>query len=176
MDHSGVDIDGDLPHRRLGSQARAPARGARARGAEALVRVIDEALPSPLVAAARRAISRLRDARFRESYFTTFWLDDAEEPRHALERAVRALSGRARPRGTTGAEWWIGRSYTSDVPIEFHYDEDVRGRRRRHPRLSSVFFFNRVRGGQLAVTDARPGRRPSVLETVVPRRNRYAIF
>src|SRR3954471_22390245 len=144
MDHSGVDIDGDLPHPRLGSQARAPARGARARGAEALVRVIDDALPPSLVSAARRAISRLRDARFRESYFTTFWLDDAQPPRHALEQAVRALSRQARPRGTSGAEWWIGRSYTNAVPIGFHHDEDVRGRRKRHPRLSSVFFFNRV--------------------------------
>jgi hypothetical protein len=53
----------------------------------------------------------------------------------------------------------------------------------RHPLLSTVFFFNRVRGGQLAITDQRPGPRgepmpaqPSALQVVAPRRNRYAIF
>ena len=61
--------------------------------------------------------------------------------------------------------------------MEFHFDEDVKGRRRRHPRLSSVFFFNSVRGGQLAVTDQVPTSRAAIrLETVAPRRNRYAIF
>jgi len=46
-----------------------------------------------------------------------------------------------------------------------------------------VFFFNRVRGGQLAVTNQRAGRRgeptpPAAdqLEVIVPRRNRYAVF
>ena len=83
-----------------------------------------------------------------------------------------------------GAEWWIGRSYTNDVPVGFHFDQDVRAARGlRHPRQSSVFFFNRVRGGQLAVTNQRAGRRgepapPAAgeLEVVAPRRNRYAVF
>jgi hypothetical protein len=61
--------------------------------------------------------------------------------------------------------------------VEFHFDQDVKGRTLRHPRISSVFFFNAVRGGQLAVTDQVPGggdaRR---LETVTPKRNRYAMF
>jgi hypothetical protein len=162
MDHSGVDIAGDLPQRAVRSQA--------------LVRVIDEALPEGVVAAARRAISRLGTARLAQSYFTTFWLAKGEAPRHPVERAVEALWKRARPLGCAGAEWWIGRAYTNDVPIEFHFDEDVLGSARRHPRLSSVFFFNRVRGGQLAVTDAVPGREPSRMEAVTPRRNRYAIF
>jgi hypothetical protein len=129
-----------------------------------------------MVAAARRAVARLKDSRLRESYFTTFWLADEEEPRNDVERAVRALSRKAKPGNCTGAEWWIGRSYTSDVPIGFHFDEDVRGRQKRHPRLSSVFFFNRVRGGQLAVTDARPGFEAKRLEAIKPRRNRYAVF
>jgi hypothetical protein len=164
MDQSGLDIAGDLPQRGIRSQA--------------LVRVIDGALSEAMVFAARRAIARLKDSRFRESYFTTFWLDDDAEPQNAVERAVRLLSRKARPRGCKGAEWWIGRSYTNDVPIEFHFDEDVRGSAGlRHPKLSSVFFFNRVRGGQLAVTDARPGKGPATrLQAVAPRRNRYAIF
>jgi hypothetical protein len=142
-----------------------------------LVHVIDDALPENVVAAARRAIARLGGTRFRESYFTTFWLADGAEPRNPVERAVRALRERARPRGCSGAEWWIGRSYTTAVPIEFHFDQDVKGRKKRHPRLSSVFFFNRVRGGQLAVTDARPGSgAPTRMTAVTPRRNRYAIF
>jgi len=53
----------------------------------------------------------------------------------------------------------------------------VKGRHRRHPRLSSVFFFNPVRGGQLAVTDQVPTSRTAMrLETVAPWRNRYAVF
>jgi hypothetical protein len=163
MDQSGLDIAGDLPQRGVRSQA--------------LVRVIDSALPDATVDAARRAIARLGDSRLRESYFTTFWLAGDREPQHAVERAVRALSRKARPRGCSGAEWWLGRSYTNDVPIEFHFDEDVRGKKAVHPKLSSVFFFNRVRGGQLAVTDARPGSGAATrLEAVQPRRNRYAIF
>lgn len=143
---------------------------------QALVRVIDGALPQQVVAGARRAIARLGQERLQESYFTTFWLGKGEPPRNPVERAVRELWKLARPGACAGCEWWIGRAYTNDLPIEFHFDEDVLGKRRRHPRLSSVFFFNRVRGGQLAVTDARPGRAPSRLEPVAPRRNRYAVF
>jgi len=143
---------------------------------QALVRVIDDALPQPLVLAARRAISRLGTERLAESYFTTFWLGKGAAPQNPVERVVSELWKLARPRGCAGSEWWIGRAYTNDLPIEFHFDEDVLGKNRRHPRLSSVFFFNRVRGGQLAVTDARPGRAPSQLQAVPPRRNRYALF
>jgi len=141
------------------------------------VRVIDSALPDALVSRGRRAISALGGERFRESYFTTFWLARGETPAHVLEEMVMALWKLARPRACAGAEWWIGRSYTSHLPIEFHFDQDVKGRFRRHPRLSSVFFFNAVRGGQLAVTDQRPdGRAARRLSAVSPRRNRYAIF
>ena len=140
------------------------------------MRVIDAALAARTVRGARRAIARLGETRLRQSYFTTFWLADSAEPANGVEQAVRALQKLARPRGCSGAEWWIGRSYTNDVPIEFHFDEDVRGKTKKHPRLSSVFFFNRVRGGQLAVTDARPGEEASRLEAIRPRRNRYAIF
>jgi len=141
------------------------------------VRVIDAALPDALVRRARAAITRLGRERLRSSYFTTFWLPRGVAPAHVVEEAALALWKLARPRGCAGAEWWIGRSHTTRIPLEFHFDQDVKGRRRRHPRLSSVFFFNPVRGGQLAVTDQIPGGGAATrLETIPPRRNRYAVF
>jgi len=137
---------------------------------------VDGALPASLARRARRAIARLGTSRLRESYFTTFWLPDGARPGHAVEEAVLALWKLAGVR-CAGVEWWIGRSYTNRLPIEFHYDQDVKGRRRRHPLGSSVFFFNRVRGGQLVVTDQTPRRRaPTRLQSVKPRFNRYALF
>ena len=125
---------------------------------------------------ARAAIARLGSERLRESYFTTFWLPRGTEPAHAVEEAALALWRRAGVR-CAGIEWWIGRAYTTSVPVEFHFDQDVKGRKVRHPLFSSVLFFNSVRGGHLAVTDQRPGARAaSRLETVKPRRNRYALF
>lgn len=160
-----------------------------------LARVIDSALPDALVRRARRLIARLGEERLRESYFTTFWLARGASPAHPIEEAVLALSDRAllSPGGSakaerpfavdrpvarvSGAEWWIGRSYTTSLPIGFHFDEDVKGGQARHPLLSSVFFFNSVRGGQLAITDQRPGQREATrLQVVKPRRNRYAMF
>ena len=140
--------------------------------------MIDGALPEVLVRRARTLIARLGHQRLRESYFTTFWLARGARPAHALEEAVLALAALAQPHGpTAGAEWWIGRSYTTALPIGFHFDEDVQGPRARHPLLSSVFFFNPVRGGQLAITDQRPGMREATrLQAVKPRRNRYAVF
>ncbi|TMA84586.1 MAG: 2OG-Fe(II) oxygenase [Deltaproteobacteria bacterium] len=151
-----------------------PQRGSRS---QALVRVIEAALPPPLVRRARKAIARIGSERLRQSYFTTFWLPRRAAPAHAVEEAVLALWPLAGARRCAGAEWWIGRAYTTDVPVEFHFDQDVKGRHRRHPRLSSVFFFNPVRGGQLAVTDQVPTSRAAMrLEAVAPRRNRYAVF
>jgi hypothetical protein len=142
-----------------------------------LIRVVDDFLPAPLVARVRRAIARLGNERFRESYFTAFWLARGARPAHDVEEAVLALWKRAGVR-CAGVEWWIGRSYTTRVPVEFHFDQDVKaGRGLRHPLVSSVFFFNPVRGGQLAVTDQIPGSAAATrLETVKPRRNRYASF
>ena len=108
-----------------------------------------------------------------------------EPATNPVEEAVLALWRLAAPDARcAGAEWWIGRSYTNDVPVGFHFDQDVRAARGlRHPLESSVFFFNRVRGGQLAVTDQRAGRRgeptPAAagdLHVVAPRSNRYAVF
>lgn len=142
-----------------------------------MTRVIDRALPEVLVRRARRAISRLGATGLRESYFTTFWLARGAKPLHAVEEAVLALWRLAGARSSRGVEWWIGRAWTDRLPIEFHFDHDVKGGRARHPLLSSVFFFNQVRGGQLVVTDQTPRRRaPTRLESVKPRFNRYAIF
>lgn len=150
-----------------------------------LVRVRDGVLDGALVRRARRAIARLGSERLRESYFTTFWLGRGAAPANPVEEAVLALWEIAVPGPRcTGAEWWIGRSYTTDLPVGFHFDQDVRAPRGlRHPLLSTVFFFNRVRGGQLAVTDQRAGRvgeptpvRAGELRVVAPHRNRYAAF
>jgi hypothetical protein len=141
-----------------------------------LVRVIEGALPDALVTRARRAIARLGNERLRESYFTTFWLDKGARPANVIEEAVVALSRNVRA-PYAGFEWWIGRAYADRLPIEFHFDHDVKGGSLRHPLVSSVFFFNSVRGGQLAVTDqTRDMKVASRLEAIRPRRNRYAIF
>jgi hypothetical protein len=160
-------LTADLPQRASRSQA---ARNKK------IVRVIDFALPDALIRRARRAIARLGKERLGESYFTTFWLPRGAQAQNAVEEAVLALSRLARIR-CAGIEWWIGRSYTTRLPIEFHFDEDVKGDARRQPMKSSVFFFNSVRGGQLAVTDATPQKPTATrLEAVKPRRNRYALF
>src|SRR5437764_8791814 len=126
-----------------------------------LARVKDEALPPALFRRARAAVARLGAERLRASYFTTFWLPRGATPAHPVEESVAALWAVAAPGlRCAGAEWWIGRSDTTAVPIGFHFDQDVKARRGlRHPMLSSVLFFNRVRGGHLAITDQRPGAR-----------------
>jgi hypothetical protein len=142
-----------------------------------LVRVIDHALPDALVRRARAGIARIGSERLRQTYFTTFWLERDATPAHAVEEMVLGLWRQAGALRCKGAEWWIGRAYTTRIPVEFHFDQDVKGRRARHPRWSSVFFFNAVRGGHLAVTDQVPGKEAaSRLQAVAPRRNRYAVF
>ena len=154
---------------------------------------------------ARRAIAALPVRSLRASYFTTFWLarealEQAQgpgsraraqhrragpQPLSPIERLVARLWPLAEPSpACTGVEWWVGRAYTNALPIGFHFDQDVKALRGfRHPLLSSVFFFNRVRGGQLAVTDQLAGgrgeplpARASALDTASPRRNRYVVF
>ena len=95
----------------------------------------DDAAPEAAVRRARRAIDRLGKAYLGESYFTTFWLRRGKGPAHAVEQAVLALWPIAAPEAAcSGAEWWIGRAYTTDLPIGFHFDQDVKARRGlRHP-------------------------------------------
>ena len=99
--------------------------------------------------------------------------------------SVRELwKDRAAGKNCSGAEWWLGRAHTTKIPVGFHFDQDVKAKRGfRHPQLSSVFFFNAVRGGQLAITDQKPGPRgeprpaqASELIAVAPKRNRYTVF
>src|SRR5438270_162533 len=163
MDHSGFDID-----RRICHSAASDHKMVRKKNST-LVRVIDGALSDALVSRARRAIARLGSERMRESYFTTFWLDGSARPAHVIEEAVLELWRKHARVRCAGMEWWIGRAYANRMPIEFHFDHDIKGRARRHPILSSVFFFNSVSGGQLAVTDQTSGVvEAEKLETVKP--------
>ena len=77
--------------------------------------------------------------------------------------------------------------WTHDVRVDFHRDRDERlalgGGPDRHPRVSSVLFLNRVRGGALAVTTQPPDPRhpalvplPLQADLVGPRPNRLAMF
>ena len=154
-----------------------------------MVRVVEQALEPALFRRLRTAVGRLGTERLKQSYWTTFWMPLKAPPLHPVEEAVLALSRLALPRGhrCTGAEWWLGRGHTTNVPIELHFDQDVRLREAGgplvHPAVSTVLFFNRVRGGQLAITDQRPDKRgrprparAGAMETVAPRANRYAIF
>ena len=154
-----------------------------------LVRVVEEALPAPLFRSVRRAIGRLKAEKLAQSYWTTFWMPLDASPLHPVEEAVLSLSKLALPRGhrCLGAEWWLGRSHTTNVPIELHFDQDVKlrdaGGPLLHPAVSTVLFFNRVRGGQLAITDQRADKRgkprperAGAMEAIAPRANRYAIF
>lgn len=150
-----------------------------------LARTVDDALAEALVRRARGMLTRLGTQQIRQSYWTTFWLPRDAAPAHALEEAALALWPLAAPGPRClGIEWWLGRAHTTRIPVGFHFDQDVKAKSRfRHPLLSSVFFFNAVRGGQLAITDQRPGprgeprpARASEMIAIAPRRNRYAIF
>ena len=156
--------------------------------------VIDAAAPSALVSRAARLFTRLGTQRMKEGYWTTFWMPLGERPARAASTAFEELALALLPHAQTqagpaapqiaGIEWWLGRSYTNHVPLGFHFDLDVKGRGAvRYPVVSSVFFFNAVRGGQLAITDQRPDARgravpeePTRMEAVEPKANRYALF
>ena len=123
--------------------------------------VIDAAAPSALVSRAARLFTRLGTQRMKEGYWTTFWRPLGARPAHAASTAFEELALALLPHAQTqagsgaeriaGIEWWLGRSYTNHVPLGFHFDLDVKGRGAvRYPVVSSVFFFNAVRGGQLA--------------------------
>src|SRR2546428_4709033 len=164
MDQSEFDIGaGDLPQRGSRSQA--------------LVRVIEAALPPPLVRRAREAIARIGSERLRQSYFTTFWLPRRAAPAHAVEEAVLALWPLAGARRCAGAEWWLGRAYTTDLPVEFHFDQDVKGRIgaiRGFPAASSSTRFGA--GRSPSPTRGPPTPPPIRWGPVPPRRNPSPTF
>lgn len=156
-------------------------------GPEALVEVIDGALPPGLFRRLRESVRRLGLEGLRRTYQTTFWFDLGAAPAAVPEQAAAALAARFRRRGARGVEWWLSRMWTHDVRVDFHRDRDERlalaGGPERHPRVSSVLFLNRVRGGALAVTAQAPDARnpalvplPLEADLVGPRPNRLALF
>ena len=154
---------------------------------ERLVEVVDAALPAPLFRRLQRSVRRLGSEGLRRTYQTTFWFELETIPAAVPEEAVQALSDVFRSRGARGVEWWLSRMWTHDVRVDFHRDRDERlalcGGPDRHPRVSSVLFLNRVRGGALAVTAQRPDPSnpalvplPLEADLVGPRPNRFAVF
>jgi hypothetical protein len=152
-----------------------------------LVEVIEEALPQTLFDRLRRAVRALGSEGLRRTYQTTFWFDLRTPPAAVPEQAARALADVFRSRGARGVEWWLSRMWTHDIQVDFHRDRDERlalaGGPERHPRVSSVLFLNRVRGGTLAVTAQSPDPRnpamvplPLEADLVAPRPDRLAVF
>jgi hypothetical protein len=148
----------------------------------------DGVLPEPLFRRLRRRVGALGTERLRTTYQTTFWYDFSE-PTNVVEEAILALRPRVvRHLRIAGVEWWLSRMYTTDVRVDFHQDRDERLALRTgklvHPRLSSVLFLNRVRGGALAITQelpdpANPSMAPNKLDDltlVAPRPNRFVVF
>jgi hypothetical protein len=151
-----------------------------------LVQLTEPALPPGLFRKVRRAVEALGEQRLRSTYQTTFWFGFEAAPANVIEQAIAALRKSA-PDDVTGAEWWLSRMRTSNVQVDFHRDRDERlalsTGRQVHPRISSVLFLNRCRGGLLAVSSRAPNPRnpamaPDVLalDLVEPRPNRYAWF
>jgi hypothetical protein len=164
-----------------------------------LVTLHQPALPAPLFARLLRGVRAVGAERLARTYQTTFWFDLRGTPAPAcvVEEAVLALAphvpGASPPHvgrrgGIVGVEWWLSRMHATDVRVDFHQDRDERlalaGGPLRHPRVSSVLFLNRVRGGALAVTAEPPcednpslaPERLDTLELVAPRPNRFVLF
>jgi hypothetical protein len=155
---------------------------------EPLVQLIEGALPEALFRRLLRRVGALGSERLRDTYQTTFWYDFGE-PQNVVEEAILALRPRVvGRRRIAGVEWWLSRMSTTDVRVDFHQDRDeklaLRTGRLVHPRLSSVLFLNRARGGALAVTRQPPDpdnpslapRRLDDLTLVAPRPNRFVVF
>jgi hypothetical protein len=154
------------------------------------VALIDDALPQRSFTALARGLKRLGTERLRDSYQTTFWFDFDAQPTNLVEAAVLDLREHipaARRRDVIGVEWWLSRMRTSNVKVDFHHDRDnayfERTGKELLPRLSSVFYVNRCRGGLLAVTAETPNPRNPALapdvhdfDFVAPAPNRYAFF
>jgi hypothetical protein len=154
---------------------------------ERLVQVFDPALPAPLFRRLQRGVRRLGTKGIRRTYQTTFWFDLEARPRALPELAILSLEAVFRSAGARGVEWWLSRMWTHDVQVDFHRDRDERlalaGGPDRPPRLSSVLFLNRVRGGALVVTRQAPDPRnpalvplPLEADLVAPRPNRFVAF
>jgi hypothetical protein len=152
-----------------------------------LVHLRDGALAISLFNRFARAVRAVGTERLRQTYQTTFWFKFGE-PSCLPEEVILALRSYL-PRQTriAGVEWWLSRMYTTDVQVDFHRDRDeklaVATGREIHPRISSLLFLNRVRGGALAVTREppdpdNPALAPSRVDfdLVAPRSNRFVFF
>lgn len=150
--------------------------------------LIEGALPEPLFRRLARRVGALGTERLRTTYQTTFWYDFSE-PTNVVEEAILALRPRAvKHLNIVGVEWWLSRMYATDVRVDFHQDRDeklaLRTGKLVHPRISSVLFLNRVRGGALVITrelpdPANPSMAPRKLDDltlVAPRPNRFVLF
>lgn len=155
-----------------------------------LVTIVDEALPARRFTTLLAAIAALGTERLRSSYQTTFWFDFTEAPSNLVEEAVLLLREHvpaARRKRVIGVEWWLSRMRTSNVQVDFHRDRDnalfAKAGREVTPRLSSLLYLNRCRGGLLAVTREPPNPRNPALapdvhdfDLVEPRPNRFTFF
>jgi len=151
------------------------------------VRLVDDALPPELFRKLRRGVVALGTKGIRRTYETTFWFDLGSGPAALPELAILSLAATFRDSGARGVEWWLSRMWTHDIRVDFHRDRDERlalaGGPERHPRVSSVLFLNRVKGGALAVTSQAPDpSNPALVplpldaDLVGPRPNRFAFF
>lgn len=151
------------------------------------IQVIHDALPPPDFQRLLKRVRALGTERLRNTYQTTFWYDFGP-PTNVVEAAILALRPQVpKERRIVGVEWWLSRMYTTDVRVDFHQDRDEKlalaTGRLIHPRISSVLFLNRVRGGSLAITEElpepeNPSLAPSSLDfaLVAPRPNRLVLF
>ncbi len=152
-----------------------------------MLRIFEPALPDTAFRRVLHAVRRLGGERLRQTYQTTFWYPLGAPPSNVVEQALPTLRRLVRPRGVIGVEWWLSRMRATDVQVDFHQDRDeqlaLATGRLVHPRVSSVLFLNRVRGGVLAVTDQppceeNPSKAPERFdfELAAPRPNRLAVF
>ncbi len=158
-------------------------------GPNHLLTVTDEAVPPAAFSRLHRKLRQIGDGA---SYWRTFWHPIDAPPANAVEAVIADLRHHLppSPRRIQGVEWWIGRTFTTDVKLDFHHDRDLRlfeeTGRLSHPVWSSVLFFNRVRGGSLFVTNQRLRREGDALVvrpreaqsfgSVRPSPNRFAVF
>ncbi len=151
------------------------------------LQVIHDALPPQDFQRLLKRVRALGTERLRNTYQTTFWYDFGP-PTNVVETVILALRPQVpKERRIVGVEWWLSRMYTTDVRVDFHQDRDEKlalaTGRLIHPRISSVLFLNRVRGGSLAITEdlpepENPSLAPSSLDfsLVAPRPNRLVLF
>ncbi|WP_434345315.1 hypothetical protein ACN6A1_24390 [Myxococcus virescens] len=155
---------------------------------ETLVRLTENAVPPLLFRRLLRRLGAVGTERLRQTYQTTFWYDFGPAA-NVVEDIILTLRPHiAGKRRVAGVEWWLSRMYPTDVRVDFHQDRDEKLAQRTgelvHPRISSVLFLNRVRGGALVVTPeppdpANPSLAPTRLDTadlVTPRPNRLVVF